>query len=166
MNPAHVHLIINHLPIFTTLIGIIVLAWGMLKDNASIRNIAFALFIFGAVGSYIAIETGENAEDIAEEIAAVSHDAIHDHEEAAELTLWFAIVMGLLSIAALAAKKLNLRFETGLHIAILVIALVTVSLLAYVAYKGGEIRHPEAYSELVSPDTSLNKNQQNYLTVV
>jgi uncharacterized membrane protein len=138
----------------------------MLKDNASVRNIAFVLFIFGAVGSYVAMETGENAEDIAEEITTVSHDAIHDHEEAAELTLWFAIVMGLLSIGALAAKKLNLRFETGLHIAILVMALVTASLLAYVAYKGGEIRHPEAYTELVQPDTNLSKNQTNHRTVV
>ncbi len=157
MNPAHVHLIVNHIPIFTTLIGIFILVWGMFKDNTSIRNIAFVLFIFGALGSYVAIETGESAEDIVEEITAVSHDAIHDHEEAAELTLWFAIVLGLLSIGALAAKKLNLRFESGLHIAILIMALVTAGLLAYVAYEGGEIRHPEAYTEQVNPDTNLSK---------
>ncbi len=121
----------------------------MYKSSAPIRNIAFILFIFGAVGSFVAIQTGEEAEDIVEEVAGISHDAIHDHEEAAELSLWFAVVMGLLSIAALASKKLNVRFETGLHTAVLVMALITTGLLLYAAYEGGEIRHPEAYTEQV-----------------
>jgi uncharacterized membrane protein len=149
MNAAHLHLIVNHIPIFTTLIGIFVLGWGMYKKEISIRNIAFVLFIIGAVSSFAAMETGESAEDIVEELAAVSHDAIHDHEEAAELSLWFAVVMGLLSMGALAARKLKLRFETGLNVAILITALITLGVLAYTGYKGGEIRHPEAYTEQV-----------------
>ncbi|MDR9417570.1 hypothetical protein [Gracilimonas sp.] len=149
MNPAHLHLIVNHIPIFTTVIGIFILIWGMYKSNASVRNIAFVLFILGAVGSYVAVETGESAEDIVEEIATVSHDTIHDHEEAAEISMWFAIVMGFLSIGALASKKLNLRFETGLHIVILIMALITAGILMYVAYEGGEIMHQEAYAEHV-----------------
>ena len=125
----------------------------MYKSNSSIRNISFVLFIFGAIGSYVAIETGESAEDIVEEVSTVSHDAIHDHEEAAELSLWFAIVMGFLSIGALAAKKLNLRFETGLHIVILITALITAGILMYVAYEGGEIMHTEAYTEQAQSDS-------------
>ncbi len=157
MNAAHLHLIVNHIPIFTTLTGIFVLGWGMYKKEISIRNIAFVLFIIGAVSSYVAMETGESAEDIVEEVAAVSHDAIHDHEEAAELSFWFAMVMGLLSIVALSAKKLKLRFETGLNVAILVTALITLGILAYTGYKGGEIRHPEAYTEQV------NIQQRDYI---
>lgn len=149
MNAAHLHLIVNHLPIFTTLIGIVILGWGMFKKNTQVRNIAFILFIIGAFGSYIALETGESAEDIVEGIATVSEDAIHDHEEAAELSMWFAVLMGFLSIGALASKKLNLRFETGLHYAILLTALLTAGVLAYVAYEGGKIRHTEAYTEQV-----------------
>lgn len=149
MNAAHLHLIVNHIPIFTTLIGIFVLMWGMYKKEISIRNIAFVLFIFGALSSYAALETGESAEEIVEEVAAVSHDAIHDHEEAAELSLWSAVVMGLFSIGALVAQKYKFRFETGLNVAILLFALITLGLLAYTAYEGGEIRHPEAYTEQI-----------------
>lgn len=149
MNAAHLHLIVNHIPIFTTLIGIFVLIWGMYKKEISIRNIAFVLFIFGALSSYVAMETGESAEEIVEEVAGVSHDAIHDHEEAAELSLWSAVVMGLFSIGALVAHKYKFRFETGLNVAILVFALITLGLLAYTAYEGGEIRHPEAYTEQI-----------------
>ena len=152
MNPAHLHLIVNHIPIFTTVIGIFILIWGMYKSNATVRNIAFVLFIFGAIGSYVAVETGESAEDIVEEVATVSHDTIHDHEEAAEISMWFAIVLGLLSIGALASKKLDLRFETGLHIVILVTALITAGILMYVAYEGGEIMHQEADTEQIQTD--------------
>lgn len=159
MNAAHLHLIVNHIPIFTTLIGIFVLMWGMYKKEISIRNIAFVLFIFGALSSYAALETGESAEEIVEEVAAVSHDAIHDHEEAAELSLWSAVVMGLFSIGALVAQKYKFRFETGLNVAILLFALITLGLLAYTAYEGGEIRHPEAYTEQIDNPNVESSNQ-------
>lgn len=159
MNAAHLHLIVSHIPIFTTLIGIFVLMWGMNKKEISIRNIAFVLFIFGALSSYAALETGESAEEIVEEVAAVSHDAIHDHEEAAELSLWSAVVMGLFSIGALVAQKYKFRFETGLNVAILLFALITLGLLAYTAYEGGEIRHPEAYTEQIDNPNVESSNQ-------
>lgn len=159
MNAAHLHLIVSHIPIFTTLIGIFVLMWGMYKKEISIRNIAFVLFIFGALSSYAALETGESAEEIVEEVAAVSHDAIHDHEEAAELSLWSAVVMGLFSIGALVAQKYKFRFETGLNVAILLFALITLGLLAYTAYEGGEIRHPEAYTEQIDNPNVESSNQ-------
>ena len=155
MNAAHLHLIVNHLPIFTTLIGIVILAWGMIRKSDAIRNIAFVLFIIGAAGSYVALETGESAEDIVEEIATVSHDVIHDHEEAAELSMWFAVLMGFLSVGALAAKKLHLRFEMSLHAVLLLTAALTAGILMYVAYEGGKIRHPEAYSQQVNKNVDF-----------
>lgn len=149
MNAAHLHLIVNHISIFTTIIGIFILAWGMYKKNTSIRNIAFVLFIVGAVGSFLAVQSGDSAEDIVEEITVISSEAIHEHEEAAELSLWFSVALGLLSLGALVIRKPDDRFERSLHIAILLTAIVTSGVLSYVAYEGGEIRHPEAYSEQV-----------------
>lgn len=152
MNAAHLHLIVNHVSIFTTIIGIFILAWGMYKKNISIRNIAFVLFIVGAVGSFLAVQTGDSAEDIVEEISVVSSEAIHEHEEAAELSLWFSVALGLLSLGAVVIKKSDQRFKNSLHVAILLTAIVASGILAYVAYQGGEIRHPEAYSEQVISD--------------
>ena len=156
MNAAHLHLIVNHISIFATLFGIFILVWGMYKNNSSIRRIAFTLFIVAAAGSFLAVQTGDSAEDIVEELSMVSGETIHDHEEAAELSLWFSVVLGLLSIGALASKKLDLRFENGLHIAILLTAIVTSGVLTYVAYKGGEIRHPEAYTEQYETSTDID----------
>ena len=146
MNAAHYHLIVNHLPIFTTLIGIFILGWGMFKSSKPIKYIAFVLFIIGALGSYVAMETGESGEEIVEEVQGISHDAIHDHEEAAEISMWFTIIMGVLSVLALSASKLKIHFEKSLSAVLLVTALLALGSLTYTAYEGGKIRHTEAYA--------------------
>lgn len=146
MNDAFLHLIINHVPIFSTLFGLFILGWGILKKSTSIKNIAMVLFILGAISSYIAVETGEGAEDIVEDyVTTVSHDVIHDHEEAAEVAMWFSIVTGVLALGGLFTVNYGLRFHNALMGVLLVAAIAAVGTLIYTAYEGGKIRHPEAH---------------------
>jgi uncharacterized membrane protein len=148
MNAAHIHLIVNHIPIFSVLFGVGILGWGLWKENKSVQKIALVLFVVGALASYLAIESGEGAEEIVEEYSAtVSHDAIHEHEEIAEIALWFAIITGGLSLVGLVATNLNARLQKSLMIILMFSAVITVSILAFTAYKGGKIRHPEAYNK-------------------
>jgi uncharacterized membrane protein len=147
MNDAYLHLVINHFPIFSMLFGLMILGWGLWKKSTAIKNIAFVLFILGGVTSYIAVETGENAEEVVEEfVPTASHDAIHDHEEAAEIALWFSIVTGGLGIISLFAANFNDRFKNVLMGILLISAVAAVGTLGYTAYEGGKIRHPEAHN--------------------
>jgi uncharacterized membrane protein len=154
MNEAYVHLIVNHLPVFSVLFGLFILAWGLIRKNLSFQKLAMVLFIVGAIGSYIAVESGEGAEDILEEYAPnISHDLIHDHEEAAEVALWFAITTGGLALLGLFIVGKSHRYENGLLGLLLLAALATVGMLMYTAYEGGKIRHPEAHSSVITlPD--------------
>jgi uncharacterized membrane protein len=150
MNDAYLHLIINHVPIFSTLFGLLILAWGLFKKSSSIQNIAMVLFIVGAVSSYLAVESGEGAEEIVEDYnTQVSHDTIHNHEEAAEVTLWFSIITGALSVLALFSNFNNKRITNALMGVILVAALSTFVSLSYTAYEGGKINHPEAHDTII-----------------
>jgi len=147
MNDAYLHLVINHVPIFSMLFGLLILSWGLFKKQESIQKIALVLFILGGITSYIAVETGEGAEDIVEEyVASISHDAIHDHEEAAEIAMWFSMVTGGLALLGLAVANYNLRYKNVLMGVLLVAATAAVATLMYTAYEGGKIRHPEAHS--------------------
>lgn len=147
MNAAHIHLIVNHIPIFSMLFGVGILGWGLWKENKAVQKIALVLFIVGALASYLAIESGERAEEIVEEYpATVSHDAIHEHEEIAEIALWFAIITGGLSLVSLFGTSLNVRLQKSLMVVLIFSAVITVAILAFTAYKGGKIRHPEAYN--------------------
>lgn len=153
MNNAHLHLIINHLPIFSILFGIVILTWGLWKKQDAIQKIALVLFILGGIGSYIALGTGESAEDIVEEYSpAISHDAIHDHEEAAEIALWFSVITGGLALLSLFFGSFDPRFQQTLTVILLLAAIAAFASLAYTAYEGGKIRHPEAYDQQVQID--------------
>lgn len=147
MNEAYLHLAINHFPIFSTLFGLLILGWGIWKNKESIQRIAMALFVLGAITSYIAVETGEGAEEILEDYnTSISHDIIHDHEEAAEISMWFSIVTGLLALGGFFVMRNNIRYKKAIIGVLLVSAIVTLASLLYTAYEGGKIRHPEAHN--------------------
>ncbi|SRR6056297_147527 len=146
MNDAFLHLVINHLPVFSMLFGLLILLWGLFKQNIPFQKLAMILFIVGAVASYVAVETGEEAEDVIEEyVPSISHDLIHDHEEAAEISMWFSFVTGGISLLGLFVVGKDHRYEKVLAGVLVVAALAAVGMLMYTAYEGGKIRHPEAH---------------------
>ena len=147
MNDAYLHLIINHLPVFSMLFGLVILIWGLIKSNTAIEKLAMVLLIVGALGTYAAVETGEEAEDVIEEyMPSISHDLIHDHEEAAEIAMWFSYVTGGIALLGLFVVGKNHRYEKVLNGVLLVAALAAAGMLMYTAYEGGKIRHPEAHA--------------------
>lgn len=146
MNDAYLHLVVNHFPVFSMLFGLCILGWGLWKKQESIQNIAMVLFILGAITSYIAVETGEGAEEIVEDyVTSISHDTIHGHEEAAEIAMWFSVLTGGLALAGLFVVNYNLRYKNVLLGVLMIAALAAVGTLLYTAYEGGKIRHPEAH---------------------
>lgn len=49
MNDAHIHLIVNHLPIVGVLIGFLVLLFGYILKNHQVKTTSQAIFIFSAL---------------------------------------------------------------------------------------------------------------------
>jgi len=162
MNPAHLHLIINHLPIFLVLFSSGLLAYGVLKDAKTFTRLSLTLIIIASVLTYVTVESGENAEDLVEDIASVDHDTIEHHEEAGETASKIVYVLGVFAIIGLYSEYSNKSFKKPVHIVTLIIALVAGGFLIHTAYEGGMIRHPEAYSsEAVTGQTSAQENEQN-----
>ena len=85
MNGAHMHLLVNHLPVIGSLFAILLLIWSLIRKNTEIARAALGLFVVAALTGLAAYFTGEPAEHMAEEIAGVTRGAIHTHEESAEL---------------------------------------------------------------------------------
>lgn len=145
MEADYLHLIVNHIPIFSIGFGLPILGWGLLKKNSSIVQIALAFFLIGAVSSYVAMETGEAAEDIVEELDVASHDVIHDHEEAAEIALWLTLTTGFISIIGFYAVAKKVRWKNALLGVLALSALISLGALVYTAYQGGKIFHADIY---------------------
>lgn len=155
MNGAYLHLIVNHIPVLLLLFSIPVLVWGLIRQNKEFIKLSLIGFIVVGIMAVVAVQTGESAEEVVEEIPTVSHDMIEAHEEAGEVAQWLAIALSLGGIGGLfLMKKENSMFKSYLWI-LMVFSLVTAGSFIYTASEGGKINHPEIRS---SASTSAVEN--------
>ena len=98
MNQAHFHLMVNHLPIILPIAGVVVLVGGMFVRSEIVKRMAYLLFTIGAVAAFSAMASGEGAEEVAENLAGVTENYIHEHEEKAEVFALISYILGALSL--------------------------------------------------------------------
>lgn len=144
MNGAHMHLLVNHLPVIGSIFAILLLIWSLLRKNTEIARAALGLFVIAAITGLAAYFTGEPAEDVAEKISGVTRSAIHAHEESAELA---TVLLGGYGVFALGAllylRKRAVEFPRKLITLALILSFVPAGAMGWTANQGGKIRHPE-----------------------
>lgn len=157
MNDAHLHLLVNHFPIVGLFIGFLILLFGIIKNNATLKSTAYIIFIFCMIMGKISMMTGDKAEHSVEEMAVFSHDYIHEHEEAAELFMKPLYVLGLVSIFGLVSIVKKRKSEKFVSICVVLIAAICLFLSKNVGTSGGEIRH----TEIRENSSNSNDSKQN-----
>ncbi len=143
MDLTHLHLLITHLPIFGSVLGALVLIYGISAKSDSTKTAAYFLFVVAALGAGVAYLTGESAEETVEHIQGVSENMIEQHEESAVLTLVALLVLGVLSLAGVFAIRKKVALSKTLSFLILLVALIGFGLASRTGYLGGQIRHTE-----------------------
>ncbi|HEX8561681.1 MAG TPA: hypothetical protein VF676_01765 [Flavobacterium sp.] len=145
MDQTYIHLVITHLPIFGSMLGGLVLAYGIWFKSRSTKIAAYNVLIVSAVGGLVAYFTGESAEETAEHLEGVSEAAIHAHEEFAELTVFAIGILGALALAGLLRAWRNGASGNGFGYLVLSASLVCFAMTSYTGYLGGFIRHTEVH---------------------
>ena len=149
-NAAHLHLLVNHLPIFLPLFGLIMLIIGIVSKSEIVKRVSLAMFVFAGLFAFIASSTGEGAEEIVEELKR-SHDLIHEHEEAADT---FALLSYVLAIFSIVAFWFNWKKHPFKDLSMYIALLISV-IVIYFSYPtgqtGGEITHPEVNNSFKVP---------------
>ena len=143
MNQAHFHLVVNHLPIIFPIVGLLILVGGIIFRSEIIKRAAYFIFIIGSLSALVAMNSGEGAEEIAENLPGVTDGIIHEHEEAAELFASVGYLLGVVSLLALWANWKKKGFSTILSYCVLLISLIIIILGKQAGTTGGEIRHTE-----------------------
>lgn len=151
MNGPHLHLLINHFPIVGTVVGILVLATGLILKNVSIRRIAMVIFAGAAITGAMAWFTGEGAEEGIEHLPGVDEGFIEAHEEAAGTYFIVCIALGLVATATLLLDALKNKLQPVLYPAVLIFALASMYFAVEAGNSGGEIRHPEVRAGAAAP---------------
>jgi uncharacterized membrane protein len=147
MNTAHFHLLVNHFPIVGLVISTGIFLVGIVRKNNSLQQTAYVLFILVACAAAVSMNTGEGAEEIAENFAQVTHHLIHEHEEWAEK---FALLTYLLAVGSMVNYYFSIKknaLQNKLNYVLLLIALGACLLSKPVGTSGGEIRHTEIRTE-------------------
>ena len=143
MDATHIHLMSNHVPLLATIFSLLILVWGLSKSEKSYQNLAMVGFMIAGIFSIIALQSGEGAEDIVENLPGVTENFIHDHEEAAETTNVIAIAIAVVSLGGFAVRRLKPKLMKGYLWLLLVGSLLSAGMFSYTAYLGGQIRHTE-----------------------
>ena len=141
MNTAHLHLIINHLPLFGFVFSLLLLSGGLIFKNKSIVNVSLIAFVVTGLLTLPAFFTGVGAEDVLLKVAPESKSFIHYHEESAKLSMILSILLATISLIILFInRKSDIKF---LYYLMLVFTLIVIISLVETNYLGGKIRHSE-----------------------
>jgi hypothetical protein len=144
LSPAHLHLILNHIPILGTLLfAPLVLIWGLVRRSRDVTITGLLLAVILAVSAIPIYLTGEPAEEQLENQPWFDKDRAHTHEEQAEAGLIAVLVTGGVALVALWLSRGARRAPGALTGLVLVGLLVSAVLFSIAALTGGQIRHEE-----------------------
>ncbi|MCI0330103.1 MAG: hypothetical protein L0196_04010 [candidate division Zixibacteria bacterium] len=143
MNPAYLHLIINHFPVVGTFMAFLVLLLGWMGKKSAVQKTALILFVFVGLVSIPVYLSGNEAEEIVEKFPGVSHEAIEAHEDSAIVTLIFIEVLSLASLMGFALFGRREKLPVGFLLTVVVLAISVAILTAKTSNLGGKIHHSQ-----------------------
>ncbi len=148
MNAPHLHLVLNHAPLYALIAGFVLLLWGVVRNSPEVRLVARIAFVVAAFAGLAAYFSGKGAEEAVENLPRVFEHLIDRHEDAASIALVGIMLCGILAVVGIAidrAGQLAKRIAVG---ALFAVSLATLAFTAYAANTGGQIRHPEVRSRV------------------
>jgi hypothetical protein len=151
VNAAHVHLLVNHVPIIGELLALPLLGLALWRRDVGSTLAACLVVAIAGAGGAAADLTGDGAADAVWDLPGTSKGWLHEHEERGEKA---AIVAGITGIGAIAVGVATARRGSppmaGLA-AVGVAALASAGLLVWTGAAGGYIRHVEFRDEAPEP---------------
>lgn len=141
MNAAHIHLMLNHVPLFGAAAVTILFVVALVLRQQGVARGGLVVALVTAAVAVVVYLTGEPAEELVENLPGISEAVMETHEE---IALVATLVMGAFAVVALYGlvafrHGVSMRFTRVL----LVLSLFPLATMAYTAYLGGQIRHSE-----------------------
>jgi hypothetical protein len=143
MNATHWHLILNHVPVFGSVVGLDLLGMASWRKSQELKRTAFGFLVAVALLSVPVYLTGEPAEDTVKSLPGVSKAIVEQHEEAAAVAFTGVIIVGLAGLTGLAASRGGRLTPAWFVSTTLGASVIVVALVGWTAHLGGQVRHTE-----------------------
>jgi hypothetical protein len=143
MSLAHVHLMLNHVPILGVIFGIVILVYARVRNNRDIMVVGLGMFVIAAVLTIPVYLTGDPAAEDIRGMPFFSKALVDEHEDAA---MWAFIWVGALGLAALYGLTFAMRDKKPpkwLPVLVMILSLMSIATFIRTAQLGGRIGHPE-----------------------
>lgn len=152
--PDPLHPAVVHFPIVLLLIGAGVAVVSAFVNRWNLAWISAALLVMGAVGAFVAVETGEDSREILGKLVGDTKELVDDHQEWAERTEIAAGITATLAVLAavgsmaipLTSPKMKIfgwLFRPTIHYSLRSVAAVAALLSCFFVYqtarRGGEM---------------------------
>jgi hypothetical protein len=142
--PEYIHVVLNHLPIYVTILGALALAISLILRSRAAQITALILTLVAGVSAYPVFVTGQRAYKT---IRGVSDDAgadwLDEHMDRAEKMIGVFYFLAALAIAGLLVAIKWPNSAVPLAALTLVVAILCSGIAVYIAQPGGRVRHPE-----------------------
>jgi hypothetical protein len=155
MNVAHIHLLLNHIPMIGTVFGVVLFSLALMRRSEELKKISLGIFVVGAVVALPVYFTGEPAEEVVEHLPGVSESIIEQHEEAAEIALVAVELLGAISLAGLVLFRSASGIPNWFAALSLVLSVMVGGVMAWTANRGGQVRHTEIRAETKAAPAAL-----------
>jgi len=146
LSVVHLHLAINHSPLYAELFAFFFMLAGLLRKNRGLVTSGLVICIVAALCAGAAYWSGDQASDVIDQsppIAGLEKTMIGPHADAAGWFLGAAAVTGVLAIVALIVGRKRGERPRWLEVVVLLLILFSLTVVARTALLGGRIHHPE-----------------------
>jgi len=156
MNPAHLHLLLNHLPVIGFGIGLALYVVAIVSKQLDLQRAGFVILFLAAAFTIVTYVSGNDAREILKKTPGVSDPLMEAHETAALVAFVFMEITGFFSWIGLWTWGRPSRFARWNVGIVLILATLAFGLMSRAAYMGGAIRHPETEAaQSISVDASV-----------
>lgn len=151
MNWPHLHIALNHLPVFGVLFLLLLLITALLRKSAELTRVTLWAWVALTTVTIPIGFTGDRAfEDLMQD-PAVEAQWVKPHEDAADQAVTSVFVLGVLAAVSLLLSRRGRPAPRWIVFTLLAGSLLAFLLLARTANLGGQIRHPEVRPAAGSP---------------
>ena len=142
--PEYIHVVLNHLPIYGSILGALALAISLVLRSRAAQITALTITLLAGASAYPVLVTGQRAYKAIRSMADDNGaEALDEHMDRAEKTIGAFYFLALLALVGLLVPIKWPKTSFLLAAVTLAVAIICSGLAVYIAQAGGQVRHPE-----------------------
>jgi len=143
---AHIHLLVNHFPIIGAIFITVMFVIALLFKNVFLQKVSLWFLVGTALSTAVTYASGDGTKAAVQGLPQASDTMIAAHEQAARYGLIVMFVAGVLALGGIVLYSKRPVLPFYFRLSVLMILLISVVVLTYVGFLGGQIMHTEIRS--------------------